>query len=92
MITVKFYGTVRSASGVPEAKLGLDGACVADVLNALGETYGPALQAVLFDADHGLARSVQLLVNGKHLSWDTVMSQPLADGDVLYIMPVVAGG
>lgn len=92
MITVKFYGTVKGAAGIAEVRLCLDEARLADILSTLGETCGPSLQAMLFDEENGLSRSIQVLVNGKHLPRDTAMSRSLIDGDILYIMPVVAGG
>ena len=78
MITVKLYGLLRLDSGIRE--LDLEAATVAELYTRLPEKVDRITKKDL--------ESCVLLVNGKVSSRRT----KLTDGDVVQLMPPVAGG
>lgn len=69
----------------------IDGATVGAVLTNL-TTAHPELRAHLFEADGKLRRFVNVYVNDEDIRFLNDEKTPLGDGDVVYLVPSVAGG
>lgn len=79
-VTVRFFASVREATGTPQCSLDLpDGACLSDLVDRLLERY-PELA--------GHQASWHFAVNQTHAEADT----PLKTGDRVAIFPYIAGG
>ncbi|GHV22952.1 molybdopterin synthase sulfur carrier subunit [Planctomycetales bacterium] len=66
-------------------------ATVGDAVKALGAKY-PDLNAHLFD-DHGELRSfINLFVGDRKIEKPDGLTQPLADGETVMLVPAIAGG
>lgn len=51
-VTVKLTGTLVARTGTREARVGVpEGATLGDVIDALGETYGPQVRAGVLDSE-----------------------------------------
>jgi MoaD family protein len=61
------------------------------VLEGLGDRY-PALKEQVFDPDGGMHRFVNVYVNDEDVRYLEGMDTPVEDGDVVAILPAVAGG
>lgn len=88
-INVKIPTQLRAATD-GEAVAVVEGATVADVLDALYERFGE-LKARIAD-DDGLRRFVNVYVGGEDIRFLDGLATPLADGAQVTILPAVAGG
>jgi molybdopterin converting factor small subunit len=68
-----------------------DGATVGEVFAALVERY-PGMRGNLLDDDGGLHRFVNVYVNDDDIRYLDQLDTKVGDGDVLSILPAVAGG
>ncbi len=67
------------------------GSDVARAVTALVERY-PQLRERIFDPRGRIHRHVSALVNGTSVQFKSGFGSPLADGDVLTLLPPVGGG
>ncbi len=88
-VNVKIPTQLRAATG-GEAVAVVDGATVAEVLDALYERFGE-LKARIAD-DDGLRRFVNVYVGGEDIRFLDGLATPVSDGAEVTILPAVAGG
>jgi molybdopterin synthase sulfur carrier subunit len=88
-VNVKIPTQLRAATD-GEAVAIVDGATVAEVLDALYERFGE-LKARIAD-DDGLRRFVNVYVGGEDIRFLDGLATPVADGAEVTILPAVAGG
>ena len=88
-VNVKIPTQLRAATD-GEAVAVVEGATVADVLDALYERFGE-LKARIAD-DEGLRRFVNVYVGGEDIRFLDGLATPVADGAEVTILPAVAGG
>ena len=88
-VNVKIPTQLRAATD-GEAVAIVEGATVADVLDALYERFGE-LKARIAD-DEGLRRFVNVSVGGEDIRFLDGLATPVADGAEVTILPAVAGG
>lgn len=67
------------------------GDCLADLLSDLDRRH-PGLQARLVTSDGELRRFINIYVNDNDVRWAGAMDTRLTSGDVVTILPAVAGG
>ena len=89
-VKVNIPAVLRSAVGGSKSVDGEAGP-LRKVLEGLGEKY-PALKEQVFDADGGMHRFVNVYVNDEDVRYLQGMDTPVEDGDVVAILPAVAGG
>jgi len=83
--------TVLRAHAEGQASVVADGATVGEVFDALVERY-PAMRDNLLDEAGGLHRFVNVYKNDDDIRYLEQLGTPVGDGDVLSILPAVAGG
>jgi molybdopterin synthase sulfur carrier subunit len=83
--------TVLRAQADGQASIGVDGATVGDVFTALVDRY-PGLRGNLLDDAGGLHKFVNVYKDDDDIRYLEGLDTKLADGDVLSILPAVAGG
>ncbi len=88
-VNVKIPTQLRAATD-GEAVAAVEGATVAEVLDALYERFGE-LKARIAD-DDGLRRFVNVYVGGEDIRFLDGLNTPVSDGDEVTILPAVAGG
>ena len=74
-----------------QATVKVDGATVGDVFTSLIEQY-PGLRANLLDDGGGLHKFVNVYKDDDDIRYLEGLDTKVADGDVLSILPAVAGG
>lgn len=74
-----------------DASVSADGATVGEVFSALVDRY-PGLSGQLVDDDGGLHRFVNVYRNDDDIRYLEQLDTKLSDGDVVSILPAVAGG
>ena len=74
-----------------QATVSVDGATVGDVFTTLVQRY-PGLRANLLDDAGGLHKFVNVYKDDDDIRYLDGLDTKLADGDVLTILPAVAGG
>lgn len=88
--------TLKEITGKSEENLTLKdtkSTTIKGVLNILAERYGKDFVEYVYDPENGQVKIfLQFLVNGKSAPTSRGLSTRLADGDVLVIMPPIAGG
>lgn len=91
-ITVKFLASFRVVTGKGEDKVGATGN-IASLLDELVGRFGKALAEQLYvPGTRKLREDVNILVNGRGISYLRELNTPLNDGDVVTIFPSVSGG
>ena len=83
--------TVLRAQADGQASVRVDGATVGEVFNNLIAEY-PGLRGNLLDDSGGLHKFVNVYKDDDDIRYLDGIDTKLADGDVLSILPAVAGG
>ena len=83
--------TVLRAAADGQPSVSVDGSTVGDVFQTLVEKY-PGLRDNLLDAAGGMHKFVNVYKDDDDIRYLDGLDTKLADGDVLTILPAVAGG
>ena len=89
-VTVRIPTQLRELSG-GAAEVSLDSGSLAEVLASL-EANHPGFQGRLFGDDGELRRFVNIFVADEDIRFLDGLATPVADGEVVSIVPAVAGG
>ena len=89
-VTVRIPTQLRELSG-GAAEVSLDSGSLAEVLASL-EANHPGFQGRLFGDDGELRRFVNVFVADEDIRFLDGLATPVADGEVVSIVPAVAGG
>jgi MoaD family protein len=90
-VTITYFGQLRHVVGVEsEAGEYADALPLTTVLAGLADRYGEAFRTIVFDDQGGLRASLMVLVNGVAVAKG--MAPALRDGDVVTLLPAIAGG
>jgi molybdopterin synthase sulfur carrier subunit len=89
-VEVKLPTVLRSHAG-GQASLAVDGATVGEVFSGLIDRY-PGLRGNLLGDDGGLHKFVNVYKDDDDIRYLEGLDTKLSDGDVLSILPAVAGG
>ncbi len=87
---VRIPTQLRTLSG-GDAEVKVEGGSVGDVLAALDAQH-PGFRGRLFDEDGKLRRFVNVFVADEDVRFMQGLDTPVADGQVVSIIPAVAGG
>jgi len=90
MATIKIPPVLRASVG-GEREVSAPGANVGEVLNGLVGAH-PATASQLFGADGELNRYVNVYVNDEDVRVLDGLETAVAEGDVIVILPAMAGG
>jgi MoaD family protein len=88
-IRVNVTATLRTLVGAKSVDA--DGRTVAEVLDNLEARY-PGFRRQISDASGGLHRFVNIYLNDEDIRYLGALETPLKDGDVVSILPALAGG
>ncbi|AKB19959.1 MULTISPECIES: MoaD/ThiS family protein [unclassified Methanosarcina] len=92
-VHVKFLATIREIIGVPEIELELrPGDTVRVALQALQARYGTEFKEATTGTTAGEIPKVRFLVNGRNTDFLEELETELKDGDIMVLVPPVAGG
>ena len=83
--------TLLRANTDGAASVAADGSTVGEVFGSLTERY-PGLKGQLVDDGGGLHKFVNVYVNDDDIRYLAQLDTRVADGDVISILPAVAGG
>ena len=83
--------TVLRVQADGQASVSVDGATVGDVFTSLVAKY-PGLRDNLLDGEGGMHKFVNVYKDDDDIRYLDGLDTKLADGDVLTILPAVAGG
>ncbi len=89
-VTVKLPTILRKFAG-DEARVGADGATLADVLQDLEARY-PGITKNVVSEDGGLHRFINVYVNDEDVRYLGSLQTEVKEGDTVSILPAVAGG
>ena len=89
-VTIKLPTILRKFAG-NEARVSAEGATLAEVLKDLESRY-PGITKNVIAADGGLHRFINVYVNDEDVRYLGALETPVADGDIVSILPAVAGG
>jgi sulfur-carrier protein len=89
-VFVKIPTVLRNYTGGERAVTG-DGSCLADLLADLDKRH-PGLRGRLVTNDGRLRGFINIYINDDDIRGRQVLDSRLADGDVVTIIPAVAGG
>ncbi|MDX6656111.1 MAG: sulfur-carrier protein [Solirubrobacteraceae bacterium] len=90
MATVRIPPVLRPSVG-GEREVAVDGSNVGELLQALAEAH-PATRSQLFGADGELNRYVNVYLNDEDVRVLDGLDTGVGEGDVLVILPAMAGG
>jgi molybdopterin converting factor small subunit len=83
--------TLLRANTDGASSVAADGATVGEVFGSLTDRY-PGLKGQLVDDEGGLHKFVNVYVNDDDIRYLDQLDTSVADGDVISILPAVAGG
>jgi molybdopterin converting factor small subunit len=83
--------TVLRAQADGQANVTVEGATIGEVFGALTGQY-PGLRGNLLDDTGGLHKFVNVYINDEDIRYLDGLDTKVADGDVISILPAVAGG
>ena len=83
---------LADAMGGQECDLDFEGSTVRDLLDHLLATYGQKARKALLDSQGKPDPVVQILLNEKEWIGQDDLDHPLADGDTIALMMLMAGG
>jgi len=89
-VTVRVPTTLRTLTG-GASEVAVEGATVGDVLAAL-EAEHPGFAERILDDDGGLRRFVNVFVADDDVRFLQALATPVPDGEIVSIIPAVAGG
>jgi molybdopterin converting factor small subunit len=89
-VAVRVPTVLRGQTG-GQATVSVDAATINGVLDALISTY-PSLKEQLKNPDGTLHRFINVYVNDDDVRYMGGLEAPVADGDVVSLLPAVAGG
>ncbi len=90
-VLVKFFATVREATGVKNIEMDAD--TIRDVLDKLQVKFGEQFTQTVFDPATGnLKQFYSCMVNGKRIELLDGYDTKLADDDAIALFPPVGGG
>lgn len=88
--TIRIPTPLRTFTGGAD-EVEVEGATVGQLLRSLGERHQGLVQRVM-DAEGGVRPFVNIYVGSKNIRNLDGLDTPVGDGDVLSIVPAVAGG
>jgi molybdopterin synthase sulfur carrier subunit len=89
---VRIFGSLRQFVGAKAVEIELaPGASVQCLLNRLSAEY-PVLEEEFFDEDGSLRRSINVLLNGRHIAFLEGLDTTLQEDDQVALFPAVGGG
>lgn len=92
-IRVKFLATIREITGKLEIELEIHpGDTVGTALQALQACYGAEFKEATTGTTAGGIPKVRFLVNGRNTDFLEELETKLKDGDIMVLVPPVAGG
>lgn len=93
-VTIKAFATIREALGRGWMQMEIENeATVGQLLLRLSEVYGERFSSRVLNPDKKtLTRGLKILVNGRDIDFLQGLETKLKDGDVVTLIPPVAGG
>ena len=92
-VRVSFYVAVGDLAAIPEETVELPASAdIRRLLEYLGEEHGSALTDRVLQSDGRIWPAVAIILNGSNVSLYQGLDTQLTDGDVVSVLPVVAGG
>jgi MoaD family protein len=92
-VTVKFFASIREATGVDAIDVVIEQGESADaLLRRLVVRFGEKLTSALYDSSRALRKDITLMVNGRNLRTLEGLDTELHDADVVLIFTSIAGG
>ena len=92
-VRVGFYGAVRDVAGIDEETIELPSpADVGTLVDRLQDKHGHLFTEKVFQGHGTIFPSVAILLNGVNISLNQGLDTSVENGDVVVIIPVIAGG
>jgi molybdopterin synthase sulfur carrier subunit len=92
-VKIRYFALLRELTGKREELVELEeDASVGKLLETLSAKYGGKFRDYLYGVGEFEGLSLNFLLNGRNVSLDKGFETKLQDGDVLSILPPVAGG
>ena len=90
-VTIQYWAQARKAAHTGAETIDVDGPCsIGQLLERVAELHGQAMRRIILSADNRPHPSLVLVVGDQQIAHDS--AQQLQDGDVLAIIPPIAGG
>lgn len=92
-IKVRFEAQLRQAAGTDIVDITLDEFnSITNVFSVVSEQFGKDVSSRLLDQEGNPQKSLLLFVNDQPVAYDSINVSSLCDGDVVSILPPIAGG
>lgn len=88
---VRFFASIRTLTGAPEVACPELPVTLGELLHTLSDRYGPEFRRWVLDGD-ALGHAVMIVINGDDARHRGGLQARLAPGDVVSILPMMAGG
>src|SRR5438105_11510815 len=78
--------------GAGEKKISLEASNLHDAFTKISDFMGEDFKRRVFDLNGKPRSLINIYINGKNMRFGSGMTTQLKDGDVVYVLPAVAGG
>lgn len=92
-VKVKFFATIREATGTSETLVDIKDGTVGSILQILSSKYGDGFREQILDTDGFIKPRVRILLNGSFIDRNSdPLQYPVRDGDTIFLFPPILGG
>jgi MoaD family protein len=92
-VTVHYFTLLRSVTGTREEKMDVkEGSTVEDLLKTLSAKYGKEFERYIFSGREYRGLKLLFFVDGRSIEGSDGFKTKLKNGNILAIMPPIAGG
>lgn len=91
-VNVKFFATLRDATGASEGVVEVEGDTIGEIISALATQYGDKFRQEIFQPDGNVKPSVKVLRNESFVDSARLLQSVVEKGDTLSFLPTMFGG
>ena len=92
-VIIRGVSFFQETMGTPEIEMETkEGSTVDNVLSALDARFGRKLSKRLYKEDGSLSNMVRIFLNGRDIRFLEKKAIALSEGDIILLLPVLAGG
>lgn len=92
-IETRYYAYLKELTGKNSEYIMIEeGSTVRNIINYIIEKYGERMRSYIMDNEGRIRSSITIAINAQKLNTELAMKHVLNDGDVVVILPPIAGG
>ncbi len=92
-IESRYYAYLKELTGKNSEYIMIEeGSTVSNIINYIIEKYGERMRSYILDSEGRIRSNITIAINAQKLNTELAMKHVLNDGDIVVILPPIAGG